>query len=73
MSDETYIGDRQVKTLEQLAIDDFEARERVAMLDRMNMPSDYDGRKQRHVECAVARAAMIAAGTALDKAIRGEK
>lgn len=66
-------GMEQVKTLEQLAIDDFEARERVAVLNLMNTPTGYEDRKKLHVERAVAQAAMIAAGAALDKAIRGTK
>ncbi len=57
-------------TIAKLAEAEFEARERLRMLDKMNVPTDYAERKKAAVEYAEARAAAVAARRALDDAIQ---
>lgn len=58
---------------EKLAIEAFEANERVRMLMMMNTPTDYEARKKAAVELAVAQEAALFAQRKLDERIQGVK
>lgn len=57
---------------EKLAIEAFEANERVRMLMIMNAPTDYEARKTAAVQLAVAQEAAMFAQRKLDARLRGE-
>lgn len=49
----------------ELAAEAFEKRERVKMLEMLNMPQDYDARKAAFIQLAEAREAARLAGLRL--------
>lgn len=63
-----------MKTIAELAAENFEAQERVRGLAVMNVAGlDYDERKQSAIRYAEAQAAAAAAKYRLDEAIRNNK
>lgn len=55
--------------IEDLAIAHFEASERLRYLMMMNMPTDYEARRQAAIDLAKAQADAAAAKRQLDEAI----
>lgn len=63
------LNDEKRAAIAILAEADFKARERVRMMEIMNVPADYEERKSSTVQLAIARAEAIATARALSEAI----
>lgn len=62
-----------MKTIAELAAENFEAQERLRGMAITNVPTDYDERKKSAIAYAEAQAKAVATQRALDDAIRNNK